>query len=157
MEFVELAEKYCSLIENIESLTIEKLFIECEHILPQIFSYGINLEYNADCIDEDETAMDVESPLAILSDFLGENNYYNCIFDPIKEEEVVVGSIADDLADIYLDLKRPLLQFRQNTEKAKSNALWQWQFNILHHSGDHILNVLKPIFWINHTHGIKEP
>jgi hypothetical protein len=84
-----------------------------------------------------------------------DNNYYSEIYNPMDDKEAIVGSIADDLADIYLGLKAPLLLYNQNTNESIANAKWHWNFNIKHHLGEHILGVLKPIYWIINNNWIR--
>jgi len=35
----------------------------------------------------------------------GDWNYYNEVFDPTEDSEVIEGSLADDIADIYRELE----------------------------------------------------
>ena len=69
-------------------------------------------------------------------------DYYWEIFDPIMElpDEPVVGSIVDDLGDIYRDVARGLVLFDSGD---RSEALWEWSFNFRIHWGMHATNVIR--------------
>jgi len=61
---------------------------------------------------------------------------YSEVFDPLKvpAEEPVVGSVADDLADIYRDLADGLRLYRAGR---MGEALWAWRLNFEFHWGEH--------------------
>lgn len=52
------------------------------------------------------------------------NSYFD-VFNPLQEEEPVINSLADDLADIYRDLKEGLSLFEANHP---IDAAWEWRF-----------------------------
>lgn len=63
-------------------------------------------------------------------------NYYSACFDPlvVPGENPVVADLADDLTDIWRDLKGGLLLWR---EEARNEAAWQWRFSFETHWGHH--------------------
>ena len=115
-----------------------------------IYALSQDLQCNEDLLDTDIKDEKVDSPYTGLAVLFAEHLDYNLVFNPLEDNNVVRGNLADDLSDIYLDLKRPLLTFSRGGEKNQENAYWQWKFNISSHSGNHILNSLKTIHWINH-------
>jgi hypothetical protein len=64
-------------------------------------------------------------------------NYYTMCFDPlaVPPEEPVEGSLADDVSDIYSDLKQGLSLYDAGHT---SEAGWQWNFSFLTHWGKHL-------------------
>jgi hypothetical protein len=59
------------------------------------------------------------------------------------EQKPVIGDLADDLADIYRDLK-PGLRATVNLEDFVMGAvLFEWQFSFQSHWGDHAVNAIK--------------
>ncbi|MCE4557500.1 DUF5063 domain-containing protein [Roseateles cellulosilyticus] len=76
---------------------------------------------------------------ANLSQFSG--LYYREVFDPDPQlnDEVVIGDVADDLLDIYLDLRRGLLTFERGEDQ---KALWHWSFSHRIHWGRHCVGAL---------------
>lgn len=61
--------------------------------------------------------------------------YYSECFDPllVPAEEPVRADLADDLADVWRDLKEGLMLRDQSPE----SAAWQWRFNFEIHWGHH--------------------
>ena len=61
------------------------------------------------------------------------------VFDPLKSppEDPVAGSPADDLADIWFDVKRGLLIFEAKGEAALADVQWSWKFSFETHWGRH--------------------
>jgi len=67
-----------------------------------------------------------------------DRDYYLMIFDPFEEApSPVVGSLSDDLSDIWRDLKEGLLQLDLGTESAVVDAVWAWRFGLEFHWGSH--------------------
>jgi hypothetical protein len=69
---------------------------------------------------------------------------YGGVFDPlvIPPEEPVVGSIADDIADIYRDVVTGL---RLDQSGERPEAIWQWSFNFRHHWGEHATGAIRAL------------
>ena len=82
----------------------------------------------------------VESPVHRPGHLLGRHDSYFEVFDPYVDEPPVVGSLADDLADIYLDLARPLRLFDRGRV---ADATWEWVFSMRSHCGDHLVDALR--------------
>ncbi|MGO9116265.1 MAG: DUF5063 domain-containing protein [Desulfomonilaceae bacterium] len=70
--------------------------------------------------------------------------YYFEVFHPVtkKPEEPVTGDIADDLMDIYIDLKEGMLLYEKDKP---TNAVWQWSFTFGVHWGRHATSVLRAL------------
>lgn len=68
-------------------------------------------------------------------------NYYSECFDPlvVPAEKPVTADLADDLADIWRDVKTGLLLFRAGNRAA---AAWQWRFLFDVHWGRHATSAL---------------
>lgn len=67
---------------------------------------------------------------------------YSDTFDPLKEEEPVTNSLADDLADIYRDLQAGLSLFEADHP---IDAAWEWRFGFQTHWGQHLVGAQRPI------------
>ena len=66
------------------------------------------------------------------------------VFDPLNEadKESAFNSLADDLTDIYLDLKLGLLYYDRGYI---IEALWEWRFNFDIHWGHHLVGAQRAI------------
>jgi hypothetical protein len=71
-------------------------------------------------------------------------DYYGEIFDPlmVPPEEAGVGSLADDLADIYRDVVTGLRAYRKGM---RSEALWEWGFGLQVHWGEHATGAIRAL------------
>ena len=63
-------------------------------------------------------------------------NYYSQCFNPlvVPAEEPVTADLADDLADIWNDVKRGLILYESGAIEA---AVWEWRFHFSAHWGHH--------------------
>ena len=66
-------------------------------------------------------------------------------FDPLKPEPEapVANSIADDLRDIYVDLKRGLTLYQAGALVA---ACWSWRFSFEIHWGEHLVGLQRALY-----------
>ncbi|QNA90194.1 DUF5063 domain-containing protein [Massilia sp. Dwa41.01b] len=74
--------------------------------------------------------------------------YYGSVCDPLEVPagEAALGDLADDLADIWRDLKEGLLVFDDGHREA-GVAVWQESFDT--HWGEHAVNALGVIhYWL---------
>jgi hypothetical protein len=71
-------------------------------------------------------------------------DHYGEVFDPLKvpPEEPVIGSVVDDVADIYRDVVTGLRYYRSNR---RHDALWEWTFTFRHHWGQHATGAIRAL------------
>ncbi|VTR99385.1 DUF5063 domain-containing protein [Tuwongella immobilis] len=69
---------------------------------------------------------------------------YGAVFDPsvVPLEEPVVGSLSDDIADIYRDVVSGLWAFEAGRQAA---AVWAWGFGFRHHWGEHATGAIRAL------------
>jgi len=139
-DFVSLVRQYVQLVERASDTTAHAFLHSCARVLARIYAAGIELP-DVDPSDEDLT-LQVESPLLPLRRLLGVYDNYFEVFDPYENEPAGEASLADDLADIYLDLARPLRAFERGRT---TDAVWEWKFNIRGHGGDHLVDAMRAI------------
>jgi len=72
--------------------------------------------------------------------------YYSEVFDPFADppEEPVCGDVADDLADIYRDVRAGLDLFDAGRHEA---ALGHWSFHFACHWGEHATSAIRALYW----------
>jgi hypothetical protein len=87
---------------------------------------------------------ELQRALAPLCEMLGQRAFYREIFDPFDASEVeVMGSLSDDLQDIYRDVRSGLLKWDRGEAGA---ALWEWRFNFEGHWGEHTTSALRALY-----------
>jgi hypothetical protein len=66
---------------------------------------------------------------------IGLNSYRTSLFPLDDKGELIVGSLADYMADIYHDLEKGLAYAR---DSCYSDAVWEWRFGYFSHWGYHL-------------------
>jgi hypothetical protein len=115
-------------------------------LLPQLYSAALLLP------DTDAEAQDCEGQSTnpalgrALSKKLLAFDYYREVFDPYagESEKPVVGSLSDDLADIYGELAKGLACWDAGN---RSGAMWEWRFGFQTHWGEHLTGAMRALYW----------
>lgn len=91
-----------------------------------------------------------------LGNHFGEQGAYREVFDPYAPaaDEEVVGSLADDVADLYGEIRCGLLRWRRGDS---GEALWAWRFGLENHWGEHLTGALRAIFALGAWHNTGWP
>jgi hypothetical protein len=73
-------------------------------------------------------------------------DFYSEVFDPteVPAEAPVIGSLLDDLADIYRDVVTGLRAYRRGDEVG---AIWEWSFSLHAHWGAHATGAMRALHW----------
>jgi hypothetical protein len=74
-----------------------------------------------------------------LKKTLAPNDIYWTIWESWKDGEPLHGSLADDIADIYRDLKDG------SGENEVRDKVWEWRFSFYSHWGKHAAGALRSI------------
>ena len=71
-------------------------------------------------------------------------DFYSCTIDPLEVpgSELVVGSVADDLADVWGDVEGGLRAWRRGHRAA---ACWAWGFHFRCHWGRHATQAMEAL------------
>jgi hypothetical protein len=148
--FVKAVREYIALVNSVHVLTPSQLLTACAELLPRIYSLGQRLP-DLEPFDSPDVPR-VDNPMRAIGAVLGKYNEYAAVFDPVFDRTALTALLSDDLADIYVDLVGPLALYDMDKPEAHRNAIWQWQFNIRTHCGDHIVDALRPIHRLVYDH-----
>jgi hypothetical protein len=177
--FGELAGEFCRLIEGHRGQAPGAFLGAVQLLLPQLYAAGLALpdlrvlfpsesdvaeaaEHaapDAGEVEPDPDRGDDEDWSALftsLGTLLGERNHYREVFDPFEPETEaeVMGSLADDLADIYRDLRAGLRKWQRGES---GEALWEWRFGFQTHWGEHLTGALRAIHVLASTYDLGWP
>jgi hypothetical protein len=74
-------------------------------------------------------------------------DYYWEIFEPLEQAkpEPVLGSLSDDLADIWRDLKTGVAEMDGGRATAINDATWHWRFSFETHWGHHATGAIAAL------------
>ena len=132
--FAELARGYCSWAER-ESASSETEVEMAINYLAQLVATALELPHLFG--DEEPKEIDGGEWERVYKRFGSlPFNYYSQVFNPLPlpPDEPVVGDLADDLADIWRDLKKGLVLYDAGRIQA---AVWEWRNGFNSHWGRH--------------------
>ncbi len=128
--FARVAGRYCGIVDAAARLEKEQILLRIYRILPELIGEAILLPDTDPFEREKEDGTDDLSPRAappmrigekewediyhLLKKKLGDADLYWTVFDPTKDNEIIHGTLSDDIADIYRDLKGGLVEIRES-------------------------------------------
>lgn len=157
--FAATANRFCSVVDSASSMERTALLTQIYRILPKLIDEAIGLP-DVKLGDNDDPA-EGNSQLALLTNArqsqqewgqlydslkekLGDWETYWQVFDPTEDNEALPGTLADDIADIYRDLKEGLVR-RKAHQTQPEDVIWSWRFSFYSHWGKHAIDALLAI------------
>ncbi len=139
-KFVSTAQQYCAWAEN-NSLAQEEEVKKAISLIADLYSSAIVLPKQGCGEDVDGEEVTHEEWKLIYKRFGSlPVNYYSVFFSPANTEDApVTGDVADDLADIYRDLKDGLWLYDNGHF---TEAIWEWKQSFNTHWGRHLVSLL---------------
>ena len=150
-EFVTIAAEYCKFLENTYRFSKRDFLNKTHKILPLLY-------YKATLLPKFNSVFEAENEKFVTEeewDFihqsvkkrLGYHDEYREVFDPLTHEQVEqsTASIADNLADIYQDIKNFISLYHIGSEEIMNDALWECQINFEEFWGQKMVNALKAV------------
>ncbi|MES9937415.1 MAG: DUF5063 domain-containing protein [Sedimenticola sp.] len=142
-EMAEIAQEYCELIEQAEGQDLEWLH-RVASLLPKLHM-AISSCATASEQGEEGVRPDLDARFEIfarLREVLGSKDAYWMEFDVAHDGHHMTGSLADDLTDIYCELKHGLMM----VEEKPAQALAGWCSGYSAHWGQHLLDAERHIY-----------
>lgn len=172
--FATVAEEYCRVIEHRHTLRGEQLLSTIHSILPNLYAAALELPTTDILFPDDDAEDDLPDPIPAdasllqerhqewqvlytsIAAMVGARNHYREVFDPYESatESPVTGSLADDFADIYRDLRDGLVNWRAGRT---GDALWDWRFGFESHWGAHATGALRALHALSSTYDLPWP
>lgn len=140
-EMAAVAKDYCELIDRFDGAGVEHV----TRLLPRLHAAIVRLDappvkYNYYPLPDYDVRFDLFSR---LHKSLGTQDPYWLEYDTDHAGFQMTGSLADDLTDIYFDLKYGLaLWDKQQPDKA--SGLWQSSFHL--HWGQHLVDAERHLY-----------
>ena len=150
IEFVAVANEFCKYVERAQELQGDDLLKILQRILPLMYIKASLLPalqpYFENGNEKFVTEAQWESINSLLSDKFGAADDYLEIFDiKASDAECVPASIAENMADIYQDIKDFLLLYQTGSQEVMNDAIWECKMNFESHWGQKLVNSLKAI------------
>lgn len=151
IEFVTVANEYCATLEIMDELGREDFVHKMQKIFPLLYLKASLLPEVENMLeDEPEKFVSEEDYNYLhrkLEVKLGEHDAYLEVFDPAMQysEDPVEGSLAENMADIYQDLKDFILSYRIGTVEVMNDALLECRSNFADYWGQRLVNGLRAL------------
>jgi len=154
-EFNSAASEFCGAVDSASALDRVELLSRLYEILPRLIHQGIGLPSLSwsDGYTREETKQTRMKEAEwwqlyeLLKEKLGDWDLYWQVFDPTKDSEAIRGSLADDIADIYRDVKEGL-DLHDPDLALQQDAICGWRVLYYSHWGQHAINALYTIHFL---------
>ncbi|RLA20914.1 MAG: DUF5063 domain-containing protein [Gammaproteobacteria bacterium] len=142
------ANDFCQLIENIKKLEESEWLFPITQSLAQL--HATVLQFDSGGIDyRFFTLPDLDDRFELffsLKLFLKEQDSYPLERDLSTDSVGTTGSLADDFADIYFELKRGLNLLDAGVIHCEEEALKLWQSGFILHWGQHLVDAQRHLY-----------
>lgn len=139
-EFVLQARQYCDFVATCSARPLPERLAAARMRLLELYRAGTALP-RLEPPDGIEAGPSPDSPKGWVG--FEQFDAYCEIFDPYEEADPVVGSLSDDMLDVYKDVRRGLTLWDKVVPR--SAALWEWRFHFDCHWGDHAVDALRAL------------
>lgn len=151
VEFITVANEYCSTIENVSNLTAKENLEKLQKLLPLLYLKASVVEKIEMVMDEELEKFVSELDYNMLHQkwlqLLGEHDGFYEVFDPNIQfgEETVRASIAENLMDVYQDLKDCITNYSIGNEEVMNDSLSDCLLHFEEFWGQQLVNVMRAI------------
>ncbi len=151
IEFVTVGKEYCSLVENHASSDTFTFLSTMQKLFPLMYLKATMLpvidEESIETPEKFVSEVDYNFLLNRLSEKLGKFDNYQEVFEAGMQfsENPIEASIAENICDIYQDIKDFILNYRVGSTEAMTDALWECRNNFQQYWGQKLVNGLRAI------------
>lgn len=151
IEMITVANEFCSFLERSEDMESSDFLSRLQKLLPLLYLKASLLpEFEIEADDELEkyvTELDYNLIQQKVLRHTGAGDDYQEVFISGMQfsETALTASIAENVADIYQDMKDLVLSFRMLNEEVMEQALSESQYNFAHLWGQKLVNCLRAI------------
>jgi len=151
VEFVAAANEFCKYQEHADGLKGDEMLRILQRLLPFLYLKASLLPSLEPYFDGGNEKFVTEDDWFRIHDKLKEkfgtaNDYLEVFDDRANETEgPVVASLAENVADIYQDLKDFLLLYQTGTQEVMNDAVWECKMNFENYWGQKLTNSLRAI------------
>ncbi len=151
VEFVTVANEYCSTMENVSHLTAEENLSKLQKLLPLLYLKASVVPKIEMVLEEELEKFVSELDYNMLHQkwlqLLGEYDSFYEVFDPNIQfgEETVRSSVAENLLDIYQDLKDCITNYSIGNEEVMNDAISECIYHFEEFWGQQLVNVMRAV------------
>ena len=131
--FRVVAEQYVAVIDAARAHGIARLYGDLVSALPTLYAAAVQLP--------DIEPESADAPYRSMT-----HGQWATVFDGLlrmflEDDRETAGSLADDLADIYRNVKEGLDAL--SAGRSEADVVWEWRFSFWSHWGEHAANALR--------------
>lgn len=151
VEFVAVANEFCKYCEHAGEMKGNEILKIMQRLLPLLYLKASFLPVLEPVFDDGNEKFVTESDWYRIHDTIksklgSANDYLELQDENISGDDgPVAASIAEDLADIYQDLKNFILLYQTGTTEVMNDAVWECRMNFESYWGAKLVNSLKAI------------
>ena len=145
-DFAQAAARFCALIDRAGVVPLGRWLFDVEGALATVYASAARLPDVGPATDQAITGMTTEEWASLFEElrgFLGDLDTYWVVFDARNQSSVVAASLADDLADVYRELRAGLDASRSGAPP--EDVLFEWRTSFEIHWAAHALGALGAI------------
>lgn len=150
VEFAASANEYCKYLEGIKDIGGIEILKVMQRLLPFIYLRASLLPMLEPELEESNEKTVTEFDWTRMHDTLlaktGDDDPFPVIVDMGDPADgLYTGSIAENLADIYQDLRNFIVSYKSGNEDVMNDAVWEVLMNFEEFWGKKLINVLGAI------------
>jgi hypothetical protein len=151
VEFVAVANEYCKYAEHARELKGDEMLKILQRLLPLLYLKASLLPALEPVFEEGNEKFVTEADWNRIHDsfkriFGSADEYLEVFDDKFNESEgPVTLSLAENMADIYQDMKNFLLLYQTGTKEVMNDALWECRLNFESYWGQKLVNSIRAI------------
>jgi len=151
IEFVAVANEFCKYLDHAAEIKGVEMLGIMQRILPLLYLKASLLPELEPYFEDGNEKFVTEEVWFRIHDILLEkfgtaNDYLEVFDEKINETDgPVVSSLAENMADIYQDLKDFLLLYQTGTQEVMNDAVWECRMNFENYWGQRLANSLRAI------------
>lgn len=157
IEFVTVAVEYCIFLERFEGVTTEEFTDRLTKLLPLLYLKAQLVPEVQDLdlgdVEDAVTEEDYNFVLNRVTAVMGQYNDYLEVFveDMQYSAEPIIAYVAENLADIYQDIRNFVAIYERGVDEHMNEALYVCIDHFKHLWGQTLVNVLRAL------HSVKYP
>lgn len=151
LEMITVAHEFCLFMEKVDSYSQEDILNYFQKIIPLLYLKG-SLLPDIEVTDDSyvERYVTAETWEIVFNELRNKlkplDNYW--VLAHSDDTEASKANIADNLTDVYQDLKDFVILYTKNTQTARENAAYECKLLFETHWGIRLLNALKAIHMV---------
>mgnify|MGYP001137424956 CR=1 FL=1 len=158
IEFTAVGNEYCHILEEAASVDGTALMKVLQKLLPLLYIKALNIPEIESKLDEETEKFVREEDWLLVKDTLANkfgaaNDYIDINPDKEATEELIYGDLAENLADIYQDVKDFLMVYRVGTLELMNDALWECRETFRLYWGMKLVNTIRAVHLALHDPG----